>query len=78
MGSQLSHGDVSLRLAICLLFLIVLVFGMGSWSAPFPHRLGDDAPNGLLARIDFERINRNQTELAQLDRANREIGRAHV
>ncbi len=71
LGGQLSRGDVSLRLAICLLFLIVLVFGMGSWSAPFPHRLGDDAPNGLLARIDFERINRNQTDLAQLERANR-------
>jgi len=71
MGSQLSHGDVSLRLAICLLFLILLVFGMGSWSAPFPHRLGDNAPNGLLARIDFERINLRKTDLAQLERENR-------
>ena len=71
LSSHLSHGDVSLRLAICLLFLIALVLGTGSWSTPFPHRLGDDAPNGLLARIDFERINRNQTDLAQLERANR-------
>jgi cyclic-di-AMP phosphodiesterase PgpH len=71
IGSQLSHGDVSLRLAICLLFLIALVFGMGSWSSPFPHRLGDNAPNGLLARIDFERINLRKTDLAQLERENR-------
>lgn len=71
IGSQLSHGDVSLRLAICLLFLVALVLGMGSWSAPFPHRLGDDAPNGLLARIDFERINLRKTDLAQLERENR-------
>ena len=71
LGSHLSRGDVSLRLTICLLFLLALVFGMGSWSAPFPHRLGDNAPNGLLARIDFERINLRKTDLAKLDRENR-------
>ena len=71
LGGHLSRGDVSLRLAICLLFLIALVFGMGSWHAPFPHRLGDHAPNGILARIDFERINLRKTSHAQQERENR-------
>ncbi len=71
LGCQLTHGDVSLRLAICLLFLLALVFGMGSWSASFPHRLGDSAPNGLLARINFDRINLRKTSLAQQERENR-------
>ena len=71
LGGHLSHGDVLLRLVVCLLFLLLLVIGMGSWNAPFPHRLGDDAPNGLLARIDFDRINLRKTDLAQLERENR-------
>lgn len=71
LGTHLSHGDVLLRLVICLLFLIVLAFGLGSWHAPFPHRLGDEAPDGMLARIDFERINLRKTDNAQLDRENR-------
>ena len=68
IGDQLTHGDVSLRLVICLLFLIVLVFAIASWKSPFPHRLGDDAPNGILAQIDFDRVNLRKTDLAQLDR----------
>jgi cyclic-di-AMP phosphodiesterase PgpH len=68
LRGQLSHGDVSLRLAICLLFLVLLVFGIASWRSPFPHRLGDTAPNGLLANIDFDRLNLRKTDLAQLER----------
>ncbi len=71
LGGQLSRGDVSLRLAICLLFLIILVFGIAGWRSPFPHRLGDDAPNGILARIDFDRVNVRKTDLAQLEREDR-------
>ena len=68
---QLSNREVILRLMICLLFLIAFVMGVGSWQAPFPHRLGDDASNGILAGIDFERVNLRKTDLAQLERENR-------
>ncbi|MEI8380016.1 MAG: HDIG domain-containing metalloprotein [Planctomycetota bacterium] len=71
IGDQLTHGDVSLRLVICLLFLTVLVFAIASWKSPFPHRLGDDAPNGILAQIDFDRVNLRKTDLAQLERERR-------
>lgn len=71
LGGKLSRGDVSLRLAICCLFLITMVIGIAGWRSPFPHRLGDDAPNGILAQIDFKRVNRHKTELAQLERENK-------
>lgn len=71
LSGRLSHGDVLLRLSICLFFLVMLVMGMGSWSAPFPHRLDDDEPNGIIARIDFDQVNARKTELAQIDRVNR-------
>lgn len=71
LGGRLSRGDVSLRLAICLLFLGILVLGIGGWRSPFPHRLGDDAPNGNLAQIDFDRVNLRKTDLAQLEREDK-------
>ena len=71
LGGRLSRGDVSLRLAICLLFLVILVFGIAAWRSPFPHRLADDAPNGILAQLDFERVNLRKTDLAQLAREMR-------
>lgn len=71
LGGRLSHGDVSLRLAICLAFLSALVFGIAGWKSPFPYRLGDDAPNGILAQIDFDRVNLRKTDAAQWDRVNR-------
>ncbi len=68
LGEQLTRTDVSLRLAICFVTLAILVFALQSWQAPFPHRLGDDVPNGMLARIDFERVNQDKTELARIER----------
>jgi putative nucleotidyltransferase with HDIG domain len=72
LGERLSRTDVSLRLAICLSALVVLVFALQSWQSPFPHRLGDHVPNGMLARIDFTRVNQDKTELARIERINRE------
>ena len=72
LGEQLNQTDVLLRLAICFVVLTGLVFSLLSWQAPFPHRLGDDVPNGMLARIDFTRINQDKTELARIERINRE------
>src|SRR6185436_210936 len=71
LSGRLSRGDVSLRLAICLLFLGGLVLGIAAWRSPFPHRLADDAPNGILAQIDFNRVNLRKTDLAQLEREMR-------
>lgn len=72
LGEQLSRTDVALRLTICLVALIGLVFALQSWQAPFPHRLGDDVPNGMLARTDFTRVNHDKSELARIESINRE------
>jgi putative nucleotidyltransferase with HDIG domain len=71
LSERLSRTDVSLRLAICFVILTGLVFSLQSWQAPFPHRLGDDVPNGMLARIDFQRINQGKTDVARIDQENR-------
>ena len=72
LTERLSRTDVALRLAICFVVLAGLVVALQSWQPPFPHRLGDDVPNGMMARIDFTRINQDKTELARIDRINRE------
>ena len=72
LSEQLSRSDVSLRLAICFLVLVGLVLALQSWCRPpFPYRLGDDFPNGMLARIDFSPINQTKTEVARLERERR-------
>ncbi|MFO0918911.1 MAG: HDIG domain-containing protein [Planctomycetaceae bacterium] len=66
LGGVLSQSDVLLRLIVAIAFLAVMVATIGSWRAPFRFRVGDYAPDGIQARIDFERVNRLQTELEQL------------
>lgn len=68
---HLSRSDVSLRLAIALVALILLSVALQSWQAPFPYRLGDDFPDGMLARIDFDRVNQAKTEVARIERVSR-------
>ncbi|MBI1347187.1 HDIG domain-containing protein [bacterium] len=67
LSTQLRNVDVILRLSICLVFLALLVVVLESWKAPFRYRLGDFLPDGLLARIDFNRVNQRKTELARLE-----------
>ncbi len=71
LNEHLNRTDVSLRLAICFVVLAGLVIALQSWQAPFPYRLGDDFPNGMLARIDFSRINQGKTDVARLERESR-------
>lgn len=71
LSEQLSRSDVSLRLAICFLVLVGLVLALQSWQAPFSYRLGDNFPNGMLARIDFSPINQAKTEVARIERERR-------
>ncbi len=68
ISGHLRNVDVLLRLAICAGFLVLLVGVLGSWRAPFRYRTGEYIPDGILARVDFQRINLRKTELARLDR----------
>jgi len=44
---------------------------LGSWRAPFPYQPGEHVAEGVLAKIDFERVNQHKTELAIFDRERR-------
>lgn len=68
LAGQLRNVDVLLRLAVAATFLALLMFVLESWRAPFRYRVGDFAPDGIMARLDFERINQRKTELARLER----------
>lgn len=71
LGGTLSQGDVLLRLVISSAFLAVMVVVIGSWRAPFRHRVGDYVPDGILARIDFVHVNLRKTDVAKLIAENK-------
>lgn len=71
LGEKLTRSDVSLRLVICFVAIAALTISLQGWQAPFPYRFGDEFPNGMLARIDFKRVNRSKTEVARIERESR-------
>ena len=71
LGDQLSRTDVSLRLSICFVVLASLMLALQAWQAPFPYRLGDDFPNGMVARVDFKRVNQGKTDVARIEAVSR-------
>lgn len=57
--------SVLIRLGICLASLLAMLVAAQSWRAPFPFREGDAPPNGLAAKVDFERVDNEKTEQAR-------------
>lgn len=78
MSEHLNRSDVLLRLAICFVVLASLVVALQGWQAPFPYRLGDEFTNGMLARIDFSRVNQGKTDVARIERESRVPPAFHV
>ena len=59
------------RLGLCVSAVAVLLMLVQSWKAPFPYRIGQRAPHGIAAKLDFERIDEaatNQLRKAAEDR----------
>jgi hypothetical protein len=65
LGNIFSDRHAALRLLLCLAAIVGLLFVVEAWRAPFPYRLGDHQPHGILAQIPFKRINRFETERAR-------------
>lgn len=65
LSNRLRNRAVLLRLALCLLAMIALFLAVEGWRVPFTFRLGDHPAHGVLARIDFTRVNRFETERAR-------------
>ncbi|MEX2286928.1 MAG: HDIG domain-containing metalloprotein [Planctomycetaceae bacterium] len=56
-----------LRLGICLAAVVSLVAIVEGWKSSFPYRLGDVVEHGLIATVDFERVNRAETDRAKAE-----------
>jgi len=50
-----------LRVVLCLIGMFLLLFAVQSWRAPFPYRVGQVAPHGIAAKIDFDRVDVDAT-----------------
>ena len=60
---------------MCLVALAVLVICLEAWRPPFPYRIGDFADHGIVARVDFRRVDFFATDRA---RSNAEAATPHV
>ncbi len=58
----LRDRKVLARLSLVSLAVIVLSIVLEGWTSPFPYRNGDRPDHGILASVDFERINSLETE----------------
>ncbi|MBL8852030.1 MAG: hypothetical protein JNG89_20320, partial [Planctomycetaceae bacterium] len=50
-----------LRLGMCFAAIAVLLVLVQSWKTPFPYRVGQRAPHGIAAKLDFERVDADAT-----------------
>lgn len=57
--------QLQVQLTICAVAIVLLVVALQAWRAPFPYREGDYAEHGIAAKIEFERIDVEGTELAR-------------
>lgn len=61
----LQDRSLQLRLVISAIAIILLVVAMQAWKAPFTYRQGDYAEHGIAAKIEFDRVDVEGTELAR-------------
>lgn len=60
--AALRNRKVLARLALVSLAIILLSVVLEGWRSPFPYRSGDRPTHGILATVDFERVNTLETE----------------
>ncbi|MFN7766704.1 MAG: HD family phosphohydrolase [Planctomycetaceae bacterium] len=56
------------RIVVALAAMVIILCGIKAWRHAFPHRLGERPPDGVLAMVQFSRVNRELTQSAR-DRA---------
>ena len=52
---------------MCGAALAALIICLQAWRSPFPYRIGDFADHGIVARVDFRRIDWFKTDRARSD-----------
>jgi putative nucleotidyltransferase with HDIG domain len=73
--TALSDKGVLVRLGIVTIGLIGFLFAVRGWKPLFPYRVGDRLERGIVARVDFKKVNRPETDRA---RRESEAGVAYV
>ncbi|MCA9108840.1 MAG: HDIG domain-containing protein [Planctomycetaceae bacterium] len=58
------------RIGLCLLAVLILLVVVPSWWIPFPYREGQSVPNGVVASIDFEVVDHEETYLLRENAAD--------
>lgn len=71
LNERLRDRRVLLRLSLCALALAGMVVAVRGWTAPFPYRIGEIAENGITAKVDFQRIDRAETDRAKAEAETR-------
>ncbi|MCB9954014.1 MAG: HDIG domain-containing protein [Planctomycetaceae bacterium] len=57
----LCDRELMRKVALTAFALILLTVALQSWRAPFPYREGDVLPHGVATRVDFERVDEDET-----------------
>ena len=61
---------VTLRILLCVVAVVGLLFAVEGWRAPFPYRLSDREAHGITARIKFQQFNDFETQRARQERVD--------
>ena len=69
--TQLRNRSLWLRLALCAAAISAMIFSLQAWKRPFPFRLEQKPPHGVVATIGFRQVNRSRTARAKERAAER-------
>ena len=69
--ASLRDRGVLARLSLCLLAIMILSLVVQAWKTPFAWRHGDRPAHGILATVDFQRVNARETERRREQTAGR-------
>ncbi len=61
--------NVLVRLLLCTAALAAMVIAVQGWESPFPYRLGERVPEGVIAQTEFTRVNPSATRRAKEEAA---------
>ena len=59
------RGDVLIRIGVCVIAAVSLFVLTGGWRPPMEYRVGDRRPRNIVARVTFERVDKQATIDAQ-------------
>lgn len=59
------RSDVLLRISLCVVTAVAVWAATGGWVPPFAYRTGDVPARNVVARVDFKRVDEQETLAAQ-------------